>query len=354
MTLGFVVPGRLDQITGGYLYDRRVVEALRAQGRVITVHELPGRFPDADAAARKAAATLLGGLPDGARLCIDGLALPGFDAALPAEARRLAVIVLVHHALALETGISTDEAARYAALEAHLLPLCRGVICPSPASAAAMRGYGVAAERIAVVPPGLDRLEILPIPRGDGPVRLLSVGTVTPRKGHVLLVEALADLTDLPWRLTIIGSLARDPATARQLRDTIAREGLADRITLAGEYPPGTLGPAYAAADLFVLPSFYEGYGMVFAEAMAHGLPILATTGGAIPQTVPGSAGILVPPGDRTALATALARLIGDGALRRTLGAGAAATAAALPDWPATACAFGAALDQLAALQAVS
>jgi len=344
---GFVVPGRIDQITGGYLYDRRVVEGLRAQGRDVTVHELSGRFPAADAEARDAATALLEDLPDGAALCIDGLALPGFDPALKRHAGRLSVVALVHHPLALETGISPGEAAVFAMLEARLLPYCRGVLCPSPASAAAVRDYGVPAERIAIVPPGLDRAARLAEPRADGPIRLLSVGTVTPRKGHVLLVEALTPLAALPWQLTIIGSLERDPDTARQLLDVIETNGLHNRITLAGEARPGSLGAAYEAADLFVLPSYHEGYGMVFAEAMAHGLPILATTGGAIPDTVPNSAGILVPPGDRAALTEALGRLIQDGGLRRQLGAGAVAAAARLPGWDETARAFGTALDRL-------
>jgi len=346
---GFVVPGRIDQITGGYLYDRRVVEGLRAQGRDVRVHELPGRFPTADAAARDGAVALLEALPDGAVLCIDGLALQGFDPVLKRHAERLAVVTLVHHPLALETGISPGEAAVFAMLEARLLPRCRGALCPSPASAAAVRDYGVPADRIAIVPPGLDSAARLAEPQEDGPVRLLSVGTVTPRKGHVLLAEALAPLAALPWHLTIIGSLERDPETARQLRDSIAAAGLCARITLAGEAQPGSLGEAYAEADLFVLASYHEGYGMVFAEAMAHGLPILATTGGAIPDTVPDSASILVPPGDRDALTTALGRLIRDGALRRRLGAGAAEAAAGLPGWDQTAEAFGAALDRLCA-----
>ena len=345
----FVVPGRIDQITGGYLYDRRVVEGLRAQGRDVTVHELPGRFPTADAAARDGAATLLETLPDNAVLCIDGLALPGFDPALKRHAERLSIVTLVHHPLALETGLTPGEAAVFAMLEARLLPRCRGAVCPSPASAAAVRDYGVPAEHIAIVAPGQDRATRQTRPQEDGPVRLLSVGTVTPRKGHVLLAEALAPLAELPWHLTIIGSLERDPETARQLRDAIEANGLCDRITLAGEAPPASLGEAYAEADLFVLASYHEGYGMVFAEAMAHGLPILATTGGAIPDTVPESASILVSPGDRAALTTALGRLIGDGALRRRLGAGAAETAARLPDWDQTAQAFGAALDRLCA-----
>jgi glycosyltransferase involved in cell wall biosynthesis len=346
---GFVVPGPIGQITGGYLYDRRVVEGLRAQGRAVAVHELPGRFPDADETAQGAAAALLAGLPDGARLCIDGLALPGFAAALAGHAGRLSVTALVHHPLALETGLSVADRDRYASLEARLLRVCRGVLCPSPASAAAIRDYGVAAECIAVVPPGLDRPDRAWVPRGDGPIRLLSIGTVTPRKGHVLLVEALAALAALPWRLSIIGSLERDAATARLLRQAIDRTGLADRFTLAGEFPPDRLGQAYAEADVFVLPSYHEGYGMVFAEAMARGLPILATTGGAIPDTVPASAGLLVPPGDRSALTVALIRLITNDWLRARLARGALAAAAALPDWDRTSRDFGAALDRLAA-----
>jgi glycosyltransferase involved in cell wall biosynthesis len=346
---GFVVPGRLDQITGGYLYDRRVVEGMRAHGIPVAVHELAGRFPDADRTARDAAAALLGGLPDGARLCIDGLALPGFDNALAEHADRLAVVAMVHHPLALETGLAAAERDRYAALEARLLRLCRGAICPSATSAAAVAAYGMAAARIAIVPPGLDRPDRPSVPRGDRPVRLLSVGTVTPRKGHGLLVEALRDVVAPPWHLTIIGSLERDPVTVLELRRTIDRTGLGDQIILAGEYPPERLRNAYADSDLFVLPSWHEGYGMVFAEAMIRGLPILATTGGAIPETVPETAGILVPPGDRGRLTAALSRLIGDDALRRSLGRGARAATAGLPNWDQTSRDFAAALESFAA-----
>src|SRR5262249_16826593 len=151
----------------------------------------------------------------------------------------------------------------------------------------------------------------------EGKLRLLAVATVTPRKGHLILIEALARLADLDWHLLCVGSLERDPATATAFRQAIARHHLADRVTLAGEWPPERLGAAYRQADCFVLPSFHEGYGMAFAEALAHGLPIVATTGGAISETVPASAGLLVPPGDSAALAAALRRLMSDGELRR-------------------------------------
>ncbi len=309
--------------------------------------ELAGRFPDIDATARESATMLLDGLADDSVLCLDGLALPAFEM-LPAHCDRLKIVTLVHHPLALETGLSAAEAARFHAIEQHLLPACRGVLCPSPASAAGVEAYGVLAARVRIVPPGLDHPARRERASHAGPLRLLSVGTVTPRKGHVLLVQALGRLAELDWRLTILGSLERDPPTVAALRAAIAESGLGTRIELLGEWPPERLSEAYAAADLFVLASYHEGYGMVLAEAMAHGLPILSTTAGAIPDTVPPAAGLLVPPGDADALASALARLIADAGLRARFVAGAYEAASALPGWDRTGDLFAAALDALA------
>ena len=347
--LTFIVPGPIEQITGGYLYDRRIIEGMRAAGRPVGLLELLGRFPDADWTAKASAQSCLRALPDGAAVCIDGLALAAFEDALPAEAARLDILVLVHHALALETGLPADEAARYAALERQLLPLCRGILCPSPRSAADVAAYGVPPDRIAVVPPGTDRpTGIEPPAAHAGPVRLLTVATLTPRKGHRLLIEALAALDRRDWRLTAIGSLERDPDAVAEVRALVAGHGLDALVDLAGEWPPAQLSDAYRAADLFVLPSYYEGYGMAYAEAMAHGLPVIGTDAGAIPETVPATAGILVPAGDRAALGAALDRMIGDGELRRAYAAGARAAAAGFADWARTAEDWGRAFDALA------
>jgi glycosyltransferase involved in cell wall biosynthesis len=183
----------------------------------------------------------------------------------------------------------------------------------------------------------------------DGPVLLLTVATLTPRKGHRLLIEALASLGRRDWHLTAIGSLERDPETVSAVATLIAQHDLAAQVDLAGEWPPERLSEAYRAADIFVLPSFYEGYGMAYAEAMAHGLPIVATDAGAIPDTVPPTAGILVPAGDREALAKALDRMIGDKALRQAYAAGARAAAAGFVDWAGTASHWGRAFDALVA-----
>ncbi len=349
MTLALLVPGSIDQLTGGYLYARRMVEGLRALGRAVTVIELAGRHPATDDAARASAAGALAGLPADATAVIDGLGLPGFADCLASEGRRLRLIGLIHHPLSLETGLEPGEARRYAALEARLWPLLRGVVCPSANTAQAVVASGVPPDRVVVAMPGTDKPASLARREPQGELRLLAVGSITPRKGHLLLVEALAGLRDYRWRLTCIGSTERDPGTAAALRRAIATQGLGDRVSLAGERPPELLSAAYRDADIFVLPSYHEGYGMVYAEALAHGLPVVATTAGAIPDTVPEAAALLLPPGDAAALREALRQLFVDARLRGRLAAEATRAATALPDWPTAAGHFAAALDRLAA-----
>ncbi len=347
MTLAFLIPGPLDQLTGGYLFERKTIDGLRAAGRTITVAELAGRFPAADDLARSTAAAALAGLPDGSTAVIDGLALPAFTDCLGAETRRLHLIGFIHHPLSLETGLRPDVAHAYAMLEARLWPLLSGIICPSAHTANAVKMNRVCADRVEIVRPGTAKATAGRPSKSAGPLELLAVGTVTPRKGHLLLIDALAQLRHLAWRLTCIGSLERDAATTAALRRAIAAKNLGDRILLAGERASSSLSAAYASADVFVLPSLEEGYGMVYAEAMAHGLPVIATTAGAIPDTVPANASLLVPPGDAAALREALRLVITDASLRARLAAGAAVAAAALPDWPTAVRHWAAALDRL-------
>ncbi|WP_146617925.1 glycosyltransferase family 4 protein, partial [Rhodoplanes serenus] len=155
-----------------------------------------------------------------------------------------------------------------------------------------------------------------------------AVGAVVPRKGYDVLVAALARLADLDWRLTIAGATDRDPATAAALVRQIVDLGLGDRVVVAGAVPDDRLAALYAASDVFVLASRFEGYGMAFSEAVAYGLPVVGTTAGAIPDTVPAGTGLLVPPDDPTALAAALRTLITDEATRTRIAAAARAAAA--------------------------
>jgi glycosyltransferase involved in cell wall biosynthesis len=348
--IAFLVPGALDQLTGGYLFDSHVVEGLRAAGRAIDVVELPGEYPSPDDTARHAAADALARLPDGAIVVIDGLALLAFADCLEREAKRLKLVAFVHHPLADETGLSERARSRVAALEAGLLGLARGVLCPSESTARLVAAYGVPRARIAVTPPGTAKpARSLRRRPSRGPVRFLCVASLTPRKGHMVLVEALAALADRDWHCRCIGSLTRDVATASAVRYEIGRRGLKGRIALEGEWAPTRLGEAYTEADATVLPSFHEGYGMALAEALAFGLPVISTTAGAIPDTVPASAGLLVPPGDVAALTDALRRFLDDPRLRARLAAGARKAGNRLPDWPQAVAGWAAALDRLTA-----
>lgn len=346
--LHFAVPGDLATLTGGYLYDRRIVEGLRAAGWRVHVHALDPSFPRPHAAALAEAAGVLAAIPDGAALVADGLALGGMPDLAAALAGRLALTALVHHPLADETGLEPAAAARLRESERRSLAAARRVIVTSAATARALAAhYGVEPGKVTVVEPGSDPA---PLARGsgDGELALLCVATLTPRKGHAVLFDALAGLAGRRWRLTCAGGLERDPATAAALMEQIARLGISGRVTLAGELTPPALGALYDRADAFVLASFHEGYGMALAEALARGLPVVSTTAGAIPDTVPEDAGLLVPPGDSTALAAALARLLDDPALRGRLAAGARAARGRLPAWETTVARFAAAVAEAA------
>jgi glycosyltransferase involved in cell wall biosynthesis len=260
------------------------------------VHELDSSFPQPTPAALLASDALLGGLPDGALVVIDGLAFGAMPELATRHAERLRLVALVHHPLALETGLDAAQATRLRESEAIALRHARRVMVTSERTARLLADYDVPTTRIYVVEPGTDPAPLTMPRAAGGPLRLLSVGTITPRKGHLVLVEALGELTGLDWRLDCAGSLERDPRTAMALRKRIAALGLGTRVRLLGELPPSALRGLYARADLFVLASLFEGYGMAYAEALARGLPVLGTTGGAIADTVPTDAGILVQP----------------------------------------------------------
>ncbi len=348
--LHVVVPGPIDQQTGGYIYDRRMVEGLRGLGWRVDVHCVSGGFPAADAGARARMAAVLAELPDRARVLIDGLALGGVPAPIHEERERLRVLALVHHPLADETGLDATRQARFAVLERDALSACAGVLVTSEFTARRLEDYGVAPARVRAVRPGTDPAPLADGPAPGDPPLLLSVGSVTPRKGQRLLAAALARITALPWRCVCAGSLERDPDYAAGVTAFAREAGLADRLRFAGECPPAELDRLYHRASLFVLPSYYEGYGMALADALARGLAVVSTTGGAIPHTVPADAGVLVTPGDDTALADALHRLLvePDGVARRGVLASAARRhARALPDWPEAARRFAAAVVAL-------
>lgn len=346
----FVLPGDVGSVTGGYGYDRRMIAGLREAGRAVELVTLGAGFPWPDAAALADAARQLAAMADGATVVVDGLAFGAMPGLAELHAARLRWVALVHHPLALETGLSPEQGRALFDSERRALATTRGVIVTSGATARELSRYGVGAERIQVVTPGTD-----PAPRATGSgadpqrrgLNLLCVATLTPRKGHAVLIDALRGLQDRAWTLHCVGSTTREADTAKALRLAISEYGLADRVRLHGVVSEDVLQSMYRQADAVVLPSHFEGYGMVLAEALAHGLPVVSTTAGAIPDTVPREAGVLVPPGDPVALRAALAALLDEPALRARLRAGARAARAALPTWPQAVARFAAALESI-------
>jgi glycosyltransferase involved in cell wall biosynthesis len=292
---------------------------------------LPGGFPAPTAADLAETRRLLAGLPAETIIVADGLAY----GAMPAEvisSLRGPIIALVHHPLCLEAGLSKARQDELYALEKTALALARRIIVTSPSTAGTLAAdFGVSAKKITVAEPGTDPAARA---RGTGsPMQLLSVGSVVPRKAYDALVRALAHLADRDWRLTIVGPTDRSAEALAALEAAIRETELGPRIAVAGATGSEQLDVYYAAADVFLLPSLYEGYGMVLAEAMARGLPIVCTTGGAAAATVPDAAAIKVPPGDVQALGSAIRRVLDDALLRRNMSDAAWAAGQKLPLW---------------------
>lgn len=345
----FVVPGDPDQPTGGYRYDARIVTELRALGWTVDVVGLPGRFPDADEEGRTALDRVLADRPDDALVVADGLALGGLPDVAERHAGRLRLVALVHHPLADESGLPDEAVARFRVLESRTLDVCRRVVTTSRFTASRLTAVmGVPRSRIRVVEPGVDRAAPVTDPRHareERSQRLLCVGSLVPRKGQDELIDALLPLADLDWTLDLVGDPGRDPAFARALGEKIESSGLGGRVRLAGVRAPGELDDDYRHADVLVVPSRYEGYGMVLTEALARGLPLIATDGGALADTVPADCALQVRAGDRAALTGALRRWLTDPGLRARLVETALEERDVLTDWTTAGRRFARALD---------
>jgi glycosyltransferase involved in cell wall biosynthesis len=342
----FAVPGDLTMPTGGYVYDRRIIQELRRLSWQVDIVDLGDGFPFPSMGQRASALAILSAVPAGCPVVLDGLAFGALPEA-GAFQRRTPLIALVHQPLALDSGLEVKQADAFRESERAALAAAARVVVTSEATGRILtRDYGVPVRRISIVRPGSD-----PAPQGvgsnDGVVRLLSIGSVLPVKGYDLLIAALARLAAMSWRLTIAGDRTRNPAAAAQLDADIAARGLGNRVTMLGAVPPERVTELYLASDVFVLASRFEGYGMALSEAITHGLPVVSTLAGAIPDTVPGGARILVPPDDVASLAGALRRVIGDPAERERLATNARAAAAQLPTWEDSARLFAGAIAKV-------
>lgn len=325
MRLALITAAPFETVTGASFYHRRILAAWEEMGGVSEVIALEG----------KADSSLVDRL-EGRSVIVEGAALEPAARLVPALQARGAV-ALIHHPTALEPGTPDDRRQALKKLEYELLPGFRRVIAASAPIAERLVGeFGVCRDSVRVVVPGTDRVprRTIDASRPDGsPCGVLSLGTLTYRKGHDVLLRALAGLFDLDWHLTLAGE-PRDPDYVDSLSALIREHGIADRVTLLGPLTGDALEEAWNKAEIFALATRFEGYGMVIAEALARGLPVAITDGGAAGMLVPAEAGVVAPVDDVEQLGKALRRLVFSPQLRATMGEAAWRQGQSLPSWP--------------------
>jgi glycosyltransferase involved in cell wall biosynthesis len=339
MHVSLIVPAPFDMVSGGYGYDRRIVAELREMGHQVEVVELFGAFPLVDDFARDSACAAWDRLPPDTKPVIDGLALPAFRGLEDAISAR-GSIGLIHHPVSLETGLNEPERQMLDTVERRLLPRLSRLIVTSVTTAEMLeRHFHIPPDRVRTVVPGTDDA---PRSTGSGGAtcEVLSIGTLIPRKGHDVLLRALARLFDLNWHLTIVGSPDRDQPHAHGLIALAEELNIAHRVCFAGELVGDALQAVWRGVDLFALATYYEGYGMVIAEALKRGLPVVVTAGGAAAKLITPDSGCVCPVGDRDQISKSLRRLIFGGELRHAMAEEAWQVGKTLPSWQSQAALF--------------
>lgn len=333
-----VVPDGFDdpaRPSGGNTYDRRICAGLAALGWVVHVRAVPGLWPTRGGSARAALAAVLAAVPDGGTVVVDGLIASAAPEVVVPESRRLRLVALVHLPLA-DRGTADGVAVR----ERAVLSAAAAVVTTSVWTRRwLLDEYRLRQPRLYVAEPGAEVGELAHGTASGG--QLLCVAAVAPHKGHDVLLEALATLADLPWRCTCVGTLDRDRGFVECLDRRAIEWRIGDRLQFTGTRSGAELDLAYAGADVLVLASHAETYGMVVTEALGRGLPVIATHVGGLPEALGRAAdgtlpGLLVPPADPKAFAAALRRWLCDAELRRRLRRAACARRATLPDWSET------------------
>ena len=333
-----IVPEGIDdpaRPSGGNTFDLRVSRGLAAAGWAVHVDAVPGSWPRPDAQSYAALAAAVCRIPDGAVVLLDGLVASAAPEVLVPEAGRLRLVALVHMPLGQGT---TDDGARER--EGAVLSAAAAVVTTSAwARRVLLELYSLPGDRVHVAEPGADAADLAPGTATAG--ALLSVAAVIPGKGHDVLLDALAMLAGFRWRCLCVGSLERDPAFAEGLRRRVLDGGMDGRVRFSGPQTKADLARSYGAADVLVLPSRAETYGMVVTEALARGLPVVAAEVGGVPEALGHGAdgtrpGLLVPPDDAAALRDALRAWLEDAGLRRRLRRAARERRASLSGWSTT------------------
>jgi glycosyltransferase involved in cell wall biosynthesis len=343
-----VVPDGIDdpaRPSGGNTYDRKLSCELKSLGWLAHQRPVPGFWGRPDAASFAALEAALQQISDDAVVLLDGLIASNAPEVLVPQARRLRLVVLVH--MPLGHRPADDDARRR---EGAVLAVATAVVTTSAWAGRRLRElYGLPAHRMFVAEPGVDAAALASGTATGG--ALLCVGVVAPEKGHDLLLDALASISDLSWSCACVGAVDRDRPFVASLRRRSRDAGIGERVSFPGPRSGDDLDRSYAAADLLVLASRAETYGLVVTEALARGLPIVAAEVGGLPDALGVAAsgsrpGLLVAPEDPVALGAALRDWLGEAELRARLRCAARERRESLSRWSTTASVVAGALAE--------
>lgn len=345
--LHFLVPGSLDNRTGGTIYDKRIIEGLEKLGIRPHVHEVLGNFPHPDNETIDGIRSMMERTPDNSKVIIDGLILGVIPEILRSERGRLKFVGLIHHPLCDETGLNDEEITTLLEKESNALGSVLALIVTSRFTAHRIKQLEMVQNDhlIHVVEPGVDAASLSPEHVPGKSFSFSSVGAVTKRKAHQDLLSAIAPLKDMDWTLTCIGKLDQDKEYADKTLKMTEDLDLSSRVHFTGELSEEKLEHILKNTDVLVHPSRYEGYGMVVMEAIARGIPVISSSGGALKYTVPKGSGILFEPGDEKHLKDVLFSILKDDLLYYKIRRGAVEAREGIRTWDLAAVEFKRALE---------
>ncbi len=347
MRVLFIIPGDINLPTGGYRYDREIISAWRQSGVNVELVSLQGNYPFPNPEEEKLALEIIQKLPCADVAVVDGLLGGSAPEFIQRLSEKIPVASLIHHPLCLENGLDEKSANSLKKSEKRGLEFTSLIITTSPTTRKTVAELFKRDEKqIHTVLPGVER-GTQSAGSQSACLNLLCVGSVIERKGHKDLLLALGKLKHLDWQLDCIGSTAFDEILFAELQALSEQLELDAKVGFHGDVSEDVLSSFYKRADLFVLPSLFEGYGMAYAEAIVRGIPVIGTTAGAIPETVPSTCGILVEPSNVNALTQALEGLISDDLLRAQYRIGALTAEPDFPTWQSSATQFAEMLKEI-------
>jgi len=318
MKIHFIIPGELDQLTGGYIYDRKIISGLAGDGHRVIVHNPGNDFPFPGRGSLDRCRKIFKSLEPGEPVIIDSLALGPSEAIISSLVDPSPLIALVHLPLFMNPSFSERETHYFRLLETRAWSKMAVIIAVSLHTKQIIQECGVDSSKVQVISPraeSLTRKENYPL----APRNLLCVANYTGNKGHLMLVEALFNLKNSDWIVRCYGDKKREGGYFAKLQQTVNSKGLQNRILFKGSLPHEALPEVYLSSDLFILPSEYESFPMVLAEALMHGIPVIAAEAGGIPEVVPDGAGLLFKPRSINSLQAAINEAIENTGLYKKL-----------------------------------